>query len=279
MDAPTSTALDAQNSVNAQVYSKGEVVQWYASREPRIFPAEETILARIAAEIGGGSILDIGVGAGRTTPYLLKLSRDYTGLDYSAEMITACQRKYPEVRFQQGDARQLEPLGREKFDFVFFSFNGLDSINHKDRPRVLDQVDHILKSNGLFLFSSHNLHVRPRKPWNPAEFSWRLRPKAILRNLYDGLRATLNYARHCRSQIEGEGYAVLIDNAHQFRLLNYYVTPVEQVRQLEAHGFTAVECFDRDGKLHAPESRELADAIHVHYLARKPLPPAPVASA
>ena len=61
----------------------------------------------IGREFADKRILDLGVGAGRTTPYLLEISKNYIGIDFSPAMIAACQARYPTVEFAVGDARDL----------------------------------------------------------------------------------------------------------------------------------------------------------------------------
>src|SRR5262245_18761370 len=142
-ESPNQTAPDPF-AKNQDVYGIGEVVQHYADAG-KLKAAEEAILRRFGPQIEGKCLLDIGVGGGRTTPHLLALSQDYIGIDYSAEMVSACRAKYPGINFQEADARNLEAFGRGKFDFVFFSFNGIDVIDGEGRARVLREVHAALK--------------------------------------------------------------------------------------------------------------------------------------
>ena len=48
----------------------------------------------------------------------------------------------------------------EEFDYIIFSFNGLDSINHEDRLKGLREIYRVLKQDCLFVFSSHNRNHR-----------------------------------------------------------------------------------------------------------------------
>ena len=49
-----------------------------------------------------GSILDVGCGTGR-----LAFLQNYTGVDFSKEMIKKAKKKYPSKKFKCGDARKL----------------------------------------------------------------------------------------------------------------------------------------------------------------------------
>ena len=153
-----------QAAANQNACGDPAVVGCYAGSGAHLFASEKVILSRMANEVRGRRILDLGVGGGRTNPHLLELTADYLGVDDSPELIAACQAKFPGVRFEQGDARALEILGEGTFDPVFFSFNGIDHFSHPERQQILAQVMHVLKPGGLFWFSSHNLRVRPPKP-------------------------------------------------------------------------------------------------------------------
>lgn len=266
-DSPFSSPQDAANQ---HAYSDPAVVGCYADSGARLFTSEKVILARIADEIRGRRVLDLGVGGGRTTPHLLALTADYLGVDYSPELIAACQAKFPGVRFQPGDARALEPLGAGVFDLVFFSFNGIDHVNHAERQQILAQVRHVLKPGGLFWFSSHNVRVRPPKPWHPAAYSWGKNPRTILRNFYEAAVGARNYLARTASQTEEPGRAILVDSAHRFQLVLYFVDPAEQVRQLTAQGFGEIRVLDHWGEERLENAAEINRSAHVHYLARKP---------
>jgi SAM-dependent methyltransferase len=257
---------------NQQVYETTDVVHHYVDGGAKLKPAEEAILRLLEARLRGCCLLDLGVGAGRTTPHLLAVSSDYLGVDYSAEMVAACRRKYPGVNFREGDARQLKELGRGKFDFIFFSFNGLDSIDGTGRAQVLREVHAALKTGGCFLFSSHNLRLPPARPWHPALYHWSRNPRTLFRQARGLVRGLQNYWRNAGAQSYGEGCAIFVDSGHEFRLLHYYVEPAEQVRQLALAGFSDIETFDRQGQSRTLEAAELGRTPHVHYLARKPGP-------
>jgi SAM-dependent methyltransferase len=270
MSAPDSKFSSPQDAANQGAYSDPAVVDCYAGSDARLFTSEKVILARIADEIRGRRVLDLGVGGGRTTPHLLELTTDYLGVDYSPELVAACAAKFPGVRFGQGDARALEVFGVGTFDLVFFSFNGIDHVGHAERQQIFSQIMRVLKPGGLLWFSSHNLRVRPPKPWQPAAYSWGKNPRTILRNFYEAAAGTRNYLARAASQTEEPGRAILVDSAHRFQLVLYFVDPAEQVRQLTARGFEDVRVLDHWGEERASGAAEIDRSAHVHYLARKP---------
>ncbi|MCA1631611.1 MAG: hypothetical protein LC774_15015, partial [Acidobacteria bacterium] len=65
------------DEVNKSAYARADVVRHYESLDMLLKP-ERLLLERLTPEIAGKKILDIAVGGGRTTKYLLPISRDYT---------------------------------------------------------------------------------------------------------------------------------------------------------------------------------------------------------
>src|SRR5580704_5064508 len=103
-----------------QVYSAPPVVSYYASLD-YLTPCEQLLFDGCIKS--GSSILDLGVGGGRTTAYLAARAAHYIGLDYSEAMIKACQTKFPHLEFRVADAADLSAFPDESFDVVVFSFN------------------------------------------------------------------------------------------------------------------------------------------------------------
>jgi SAM-dependent methyltransferase len=226
-------------------WSRGATVSDYARREG-LLPPEQRWLARHGDRFRGARILDLGVGCGRTSTHLLRLSATYIGVDYSPEMVACSRKRLPGVDFRVGDARALE-YPDATFDLVVFSFNGLDLVTRGDRFRVLGEVHRVLVPGGTFLFSSHNVdHARApaydlrqigATP-NPLRLAWRT------------ARWVVGVARHLRQrsrEVYGEGWAILNDRGHNYRLLTYYVSPRVQAAELRSTGFSLDEAIDADG--------------------------------
>ncbi len=76
--------------MNKIQYEKKHVVSSYAYA--KLQSPEVIILAKYRENIQDKHVLDIGCGAGRTPAHLKDLGKDYTGLDYSFDMIEACKK-------------------------------------------------------------------------------------------------------------------------------------------------------------------------------------------
>jgi SAM-dependent methyltransferase len=237
-----------------------------------LMPAERAVLDRLRERWGETTMLDIGVGAGRTAYTFAAVARDYVGLDYSPRMVGLSRALIGEDdgrRFEVGDVRDLSSYHGRQFDFVLFSFNGLDSVPSEDRLTALREIRQVISDDGLFLFSAHSLEaldLRYRLP--------RLRGVRPLWSLMNLAKSTLNHVRLRRANRELDlaearhrGWAVVReDPAHRFLLENYYVTPRLQIRQLESAGFELVELTGMGGEPVDPDAP--GDALWLHYLCR-----------
>ncbi len=260
-----------QASRNLTIYELDGVVREYAEPPASLHIGEKAVLERIAEEITDVRILDIGVGGGRTTPNLIQFSRDYIGIDYSGAMIAACKSKYPETVFFQCDAREMESNLEGSFGFIFFSFNGIDCVNHRERQEILEQTFSLLEPGGLFFFCSHNMNVTPDKPWSRKLYKWDNLSLTFAKNIYGIATNILNYLRNFSAQSKEQNHAMWVDIGHEFRTLHYYVQPRDQIRVLQKKGFRDIRVFDGGGQLRSPSEPSLQRTAHVYYLARKPV--------
>lgn len=255
---------------NQRLYEKRFVSARYA-RKTDLKPAEEAILRRYGEEISKRRILDLGVGGGRTTPHLLKLSSDYVGLDYSREMVERCRRRYPGVRFEFGDARDLSAFPEASFDVVLFSYNGIDAVGHEDRLKILTGVRRILKRQALFLFSSHNRNFRIPKPWDLQHFGARplSDPVRLGKRSLSYPVGIINYFRNSsRHEIEDE-YCIVVDSGDKYALMHYRITAANQKEQLIRAGFGDIETISMDGRWLTSSEAETCEDAWVNYACRR----------
>lgn len=73
-------------SINRKTYANAKVLDYYDGLT-ELFPAEKGLFEHLSSKIEKARILDIGVGGGRTTQYLLPRASAYTGIDYVPEFI------------------------------------------------------------------------------------------------------------------------------------------------------------------------------------------------
>lgn len=254
--------LEILDSVNRNIYARADVVEPLAKLNG-LFLAEKVLLDRLLPKIANSRILDIGIGGGRTIEHLLAISPDYVGVDYVSEFVELARRKFPHAKFLLSDARQLSEFGDGEFDFVLFSFNGIDYISHADRLLALRQIRRVLKTGGTFMFSTHNRDQPDFKqaPWQ-AKFEL---SAAYLKNLANYLRAYRQRRRMKQHEISTTEYAVVNDCAYRFSLLTYYIGVTEQIEQLRAVGFGEVQAFNERG---AQVERD-DQSLWVYYLAEK----------
>jgi SAM-dependent methyltransferase len=266
-DVDGSSRIDA---VNQTRYASTALPRAYARSEGLQAP-ERVLLGLIEEDVRGAPILDLGVGAGRTTRYLRSLSDDYLGVDYSPTMVAACRRRYPDARFAVLDARSLREFEAERFGLVMFSFNGLDCIDHRDRMDVLLQIRRILRPGGWFLFSSHNRDAPVERYHLPPFYGSRNPARLVVRAgawTIAAARAARNRRRLRQDEYETESYAIRNDRAHEYSLLTYYVRTVDQFAQLREAGFVASpSAYALDGR--RLEDGETCRDAWVYYAVRR----------
>lgn len=252
-----------QALVNEQLWANADLVEHYSNRVLR--PPEVMLLIR-HREALSGRVLELGCGGGRLSGYLIELSSQFCGLDISAAMIAHCRRVYAGGSFEQGDLRDLSRYADGSFEVVFASFNVLDVLDDIERRAALGEIRRLLCADGLLMMSSHNLAYAPYIS-KPTQLRSR-RPVQLVRQLRQMPRQIRNWKRTLPLQRAADDYAVLVDEAHDYSILHYYVDRDAQERQLSALGFTLLECLDLDGRpVQAGDSA--ASHPELHYAARR----------
>jgi ubiquinone/menaquinone biosynthesis C-methylase UbiE len=257
-----SAVLDVKSA-----YRRLDIVEHYASTS-ELTTAERVLFERLHPEIAGKKVLDIGIGTGRTTPHLAALSGRYIGLDYSPEMVQRAREIHPGLEILECDARDLSRFGPAVFDFVLFSFNGIDSVSDADRYVVLRQVYTALRPGGIFMFSAHNLASKRTSAFSFKNIHWKSRPIELLSACAYYVKGVLNHLHARSTQVRTADYALLTERATNYQYLNYYVSKALQVEQLERTGFKNMEIFTEDGR---PTLVQNVDRDRwLYYVARKP---------
>jgi ubiquinone/menaquinone biosynthesis C-methylase UbiE len=251
------------------LYDSEHVSRDYGKRD-YLEPAEETLITELGpVRLADMDMLDMGVGGGRTTKYFAPLVRNYIGADYAPAMLKVCKKRYGgDFNFIECDVRAMEGFKDNSFDFVLFSFNGIDSFSHKDRMSALKEVRRVLRSGGIYYFSSHNLNWTGLKDLFTIKNSMKKisgscghqtsENKNPLKLINKGAKAAhrvfrlnlLNRTFDMKSFIDGlrrDEKGNIYDNSLDGKASIYYVAPKEQTRQLKETGFTDIFTYSRSG--------------------------------
>lgn len=259
------------DSTNRNTYEKARTVSAYTHGQwaTALFNAEVAILFNYKEYIRHKWILDVGCGAGRTTGLLKNFAGRYIGIDNSLKMVKACKAKYPDAHLLQCDARDMGAFENGQFDFVLFSFNGLDSMSHAGRLMALQEIHRVLRQDGIFVFSSHNRRCGRdiRRP----TVKFALNPWAQFKHLVKFFLSIYNYTKNKRYVYTGDAYSIVNAQPHCFAFLLYYIDKVSQVAQLEGAGFEVMEMYDTEGKC-LRQSDDDGDIPWIYYVARKAVP-------
>lgn len=233
----TSNETMTSEDNNFNVFSSPEVVQFYANysglQSAEAYAFDKYVLA-------SSSILDLGVGCGRTTPHLAAKAARYVGVDYIQGMVDICAVRFPEHTFYCADGSDLTMFEDDSFNLVVFSFNGIDAIPTKEkRLRCIAEVFRVLAPGGLFIFSSHNARMLLNLPsLNKVTLLRRVRrlARAAAKSLPLALRLVSCGAFH-----SGEGY--YFDPAHG-GIKGYCSIPKLIAFDVSAIGFQVLEVID-----------------------------------
>jgi SAM-dependent methyltransferase len=259
------------DSVNMRTMRSRSAVSAYL-RSEGLTPAERAALARVEDEARGKPILDIGFGGGRTVQPLLDISTDYLGIDYSREMVAACRQRFPAVRLEHADARDMSQLGNESIFLVVFSCNGIGMVGHDDRLAILAEVHRVLQPGGAFVFSTHNQDCPDHLTgFRLPSFEPALNPARLLlrgmRFVAHTFCRLYNYLRFSRHDVRTPTYSMINDVCHHYGTMLYYISLANQRDQLERSGFQpGATAFDLAGRVIEAGSADSSITL----VARKP---------
>ncbi|MEK6844544.1 MAG: peptidoglycan bridge formation glycyltransferase FemA/FemB family protein [Nanoarchaeota archaeon] len=214
---------------NVDIYKSQEAVVHYAT-QMKMKEVEKDLIKKYFY----GNVLDLGCGCGRTTKYISDQGFDVIGVDIVEDMIKKAREMFPNIKFETGDACSLNHED-DKFDIVFFSFNGLDYIYPESkRIMAVKEVARVLKKDGYFIYSSHN----------PLSLFFKFRPGLLWRSAKTG---------KIFSKYKPE------KNINFGLLHTYFATPKNQIKLIESN--TGLKFIEQ-----VPNS---AKELHPHYVFRK----------
>lgn len=265
------------------LYNSKKIYSDYAQRNYLEKP-EIAILDELFCQLANMDMLDMGVGGGRTTSYFAPIAKSYIGADYASQMVKVCREKFKDkYKFIESDVRSMNEFEDNSFDFVLFSFNGIDSFGHQDRLQALKEIRRVLKNNGYFCFSSHNLNWRNLHNL----FSFKLndynnknmfeiknpvkRQIYLFKTKYRVFRlALLNKSFKMAdliARLREKDYGHIYDNSLNGKAKIYYISYQEQLRQLERAGFIEIFSYSRNG-LKTTDEEELNNGGWIYYLCK-----------
>ena len=227
-------------STNRLNYELPEIVQYYDQAEGLQKP-EKAILNLLKRELPQMDMLDIGVGGGRTTHFFAPLVNSYVGVDYSRGMVQTCKEKfrdmYPNACFEVADATAMDQFESASFDFILFSFNGIDDATPEDREKILLEIKRLLRKGGWFCFSTLNLQSLPKLfrfdfSLNPIKFLKEVRKFVLLRYYNPGYQKKLS-----------QEVGIFRENTHKYRYISHYIRPQAQLKHLEELGFRESQAY------------------------------------
>lgn len=109
-------------------------------------------------------MLDIGIGAGRTTRFLAQRPV-YVGFDIVGQMLRTARADLGENRLTVASANKL-PFPAGTFDVAVLSFNGIGHV--EQRGDVYSEVRRVLARGRFFIFSAYNArHIVSFPPKHP----------------------------------------------------------------------------------------------------------------
>lgn len=116
--------------------------------------AEAAVVARLLSLEPGMRVIDVPCGEGRIAGRLAKRGCDVVGLDASERFLARARERWPDVRFEQGDMREL-PFVAE-FDALVNWFSSFGYFDSETNDAVLAGFARALRPGGRLLLEQVN---------------------------------------------------------------------------------------------------------------------------
>lgn len=252
---------------NRQIYESEKVVRNYKKLHG-LFPAEKKLYDIIKNTKNKQVMLDLGVGAGRTTNFFASNFNNYVGVDFSSVMIDVCRKKFTHlknVQFINADVASLPELSSDSFNFVLFSLNGIDYLKNLDeRIILLSNIYKLLKEDGIFAFSTHNTKAITRV------YSFQLPKRNPLKLIPEYFRyKKVREINGAISLHQNKNFCQLYDGGEYFGALTSYILPSYQIVLLRNVGFKKIQTIDIKGNNIPIEKIDTCNDNWVHYICYK----------
>lgn len=117
------------------------------------YKKEFAFLNKILKQHRCKEIIEIGCGTGKLSPYFLKHSFSYAGMDLSHHMLAIARKIQPKASFLIGDMRNIK--AKKKFDAVVIGERSFTYMRtNEDVTESLNSVNEALKNKGLLVFDN-----------------------------------------------------------------------------------------------------------------------------
>lgn len=123
-----------------------------AQNYDHIFPVKQAQIDFIKSIFSGKTkLIEIGSGTGNLTIELAKLGNSMSGLEYDENMLGLARKKTNEVRWKQGDMREIDQIFQgEMFDGIICFGNTLVHLSDaKDVEGFLKKACYLLQIDGI----------------------------------------------------------------------------------------------------------------------------------
>lgn len=271
---------------NRRIFDQPETASGFPTLGGWLDPGEQAAVLGLAGVARSRPVLDVGVGAGRTTGLLRLLSDEYVGVDYAPAMVERARRAHPGADIRLGDARDLGDLPDGHFALVLCSNNAVDALDRAGRARAMAAMAAKVAPGGALVVQSLN---RDGKSYGERPFQWHRPgnpPDLSVRHL---ARRAFHYGRHPAAPVQRaaafrEGSRLAEDHgewalaplaAHDFTLLVHFTTLGAFRRELAAVGLDARLVLDAETGLPVSEGAEHDGADSFYAIARKADVPGP----
>jgi ubiquinone/menaquinone biosynthesis C-methylase UbiE len=225
---------------NRHAYKKENVIKIYIG-QPKLFKAEGILMEKYHEKLKNSVFLDIGVGGGRTTYFVAPVVNKYYGVDYSSNFVSHVSGKFEHNEntvIEFGDARDLHQFPNNHFDFILFSFNGIDCVSFEDRGKIVNECFRLLKPGGNLWFSFHNINAITKL----YSFQWPKNPLNWIKE-WERTRKIKKFNGDISQYAEAD-YCLLRDGAELFEAEVLYIKPSLQAHLLEQQGFSNIHFYN-----------------------------------
>ncbi len=223
----------------------------YEYTDAHLYPPERVILGKFRDHWHRMSVLDIGIGtvALRIRSQISASSTSVWTTGANAGTLPGTGTQYRELFAEVPRCPGPFPTYGSGFDFVLFSMNGLDSLDHAGREKALQEIRKVLAPNGYFFFSTHSLSTFAESRRLPV-FRW----KSPIRSTYYLSKALwFNFRlkranRESEESIRAQDWAILKTGDHDFRIDIYHIQPQVQLKELARLGYRVESVLDDRGE-------------------------------